>query len=61
MRFLRLAPQSMRDDLQHLKANLGEAHGNLAKARKLLLAETIDATDFKAMKAEYEKEILAWR
>lgn len=47
-----------RDDLQHLKANLGEANGNLAKARKLLLAETIDATDFKAMKAGYEKEIL---
>lgn len=46
-----------RHDLQHLKDRLSEANSNLAKARKLLLAESIDAADFKAMKAEYEQEI----
>lgn len=47
-----------RDDLEHLKEQLAQANNDLAKARKLLLAETIDAKDFKAIKSECEEKII---
>ena len=46
-----------REDLEHLKEQRVQANNDLAKARKLLLAETIDASDFKAIKTECEEQI----
>ena len=40
-----------------MKQQLNDANGELAKARKLLLADAIDAADFKAMKAESEEKV----
>lgn len=46
-----------REDLERMKQQLNDANGELAKARKLLLADAIDAADFKAMKTESEEKI----
>lgn len=40
-----------RDDLRRLKEQLTHSNNELVKARRLLLDETIDASDFKAIKA----------
>lgn len=46
-----------RDDLARLKEQLSNANNDLAKARRLLLADTIDAADFKAIRAQSDERI----
>lgn len=46
-----------RGDLQQLNLQLAEANKDLARARKLILAEEIDPADYRAMKAECNDKI----
>ena len=46
-----------RSDLQQLNTRLADANNDLAKARKLLLAEDIDPADYRSIKAECDDKI----
>jgi site-specific DNA recombinase len=53
----RTKTRSQREDIKQVKESLEKANNELANARKLLLSNEIEPTEYRSIKSDYEKKI----